>query len=167
MQRQGPCVLPRRDTRDRHEGFRMTRSMMLALVITTFAIGGFLMSCQSREADRDIALVIRKQVAKPTGWFQKRATVDDDDVQPLVRRFYKGRRYMPAWTHIDGPTGAARQLVEKIGEAPEHGLSLEQYDYERLRATMEKLTPGLPMTPAGKPEELAALDIELTRNFIK
>jgi hypothetical protein len=39
-----------------------------------------------RRIDRKIADVIRKQI-QPIGWFPKRATIDDDDIQPLVRRF--------------------------------------------------------------------------------
>lgn len=112
-------------------------------------------------------MVIRKQVAEPVGWFRKRATVDDDDIQPLVRRFYKGRKHLPAWTHINGPTADARELMRAIGEAPSQGLSLEQYDYERLKAAMDKLSPELRLGAAGKPAEMAALDIELTRNFLK
>src|SRR5262245_6329310 len=126
-----------------------------------------LQSCATREADHEIATAIRKQVALKGGWFRKRPTVDDDDIQPAVRKFYQDHRYLPAWTHIDGPTADARALVNKIGEAPEHGLDPKDYDFERLSGLMDALKPGVPLTKAGEPSDLAALDIELTRNFLK
>jgi murein L,D-transpeptidase YcbB/YkuD len=136
---------------------------MFLLGLVSLVGAALLLGCASSDADREIALAIRKQVAEPSGWFQKRPTVDDDDVQPLVRRFYKGRKYFPAWTHIDGPTADARELLEAIDEAPQHGLSLEQYDYQRMRTAMEKPRP----LGRGEPADLAALDVELTRNFLK
>ena len=145
----------------------MTRRSIFSIGILLIACAALLQSCASREADREIAVVIRKQVGEPLGWFRKRATVDDDDIQPLVRRFYKARRYHPAWTHSGGPTADARELVREIGEAPHHGLSHEQYDYARLQKAMDELKPDLPLGAAGKPAELAALDIELTRNYLK
>lgn len=136
----------------------------LACVMTAAAL---LQGCASREADHEIAAAIRKQVATKGGWFRKRPTVDDDDIQPSVRAFYKARRYAPAWTHIDGPTGDARDLLAKIAAAPEHGLNSKDYDIERLNRLMDALKPGVPMTRAGEPTDLAGLDIELTRNFLK
>lgn len=137
---------------------------VMACVLTAAAL---LQGCASREADHEIAAAIRKQVVVKGGWFSKRPTIDDDDVQPAVRAFYKQRRYAPAWTHIDGPTGDARALLAKIAAAPEHGLDPKVYDYERLTSLMDALKPEVPMTRAGQPSDLAALDIEMTRNFLK
>ena len=142
--------------------------LLLALSFLTLMVAtALLQGCASREADQVIASAIRKQVAVKTGWFRKRATVDDDDIQPAVRAFYKERRYMPAWTHIDGPTSDARALVKKLGAASEHGLDAKYYDYDRLTGLMEALEPGVPMAKGGEPADMASLDVELTRNFLK
>ena len=141
--------------------------LLSALFAGVLIASALLQSCATREADQAIASAIRKQVAAKTGWFRKRATVDDDDIQPSVRAFYKQRRYLPAWTHIDGPTDDARALVKRIGEAPADGLDPKNYDVERLTELMEALKPGVPMTKGGEPADMAALDVELTRNFLK
>ena len=148
----------------------MRRPLPMLLAVSfaaTMVTSALLQSCASREADQLIASAIKKQVAVKTGWFRKRPTVDDDDIQPSVRAFYKQRKYQPAWTHIDGPTGDARALVEKIVAAPQHGLDAKDYDHERLTRLMKALESGAPMTRAGEPADLAALDVELTRNFLK
>jgi len=142
--------------------------LVLSLVLIAVMAGSALLqSCATREADHAIASAIRKQVGASFGWFRKRANIDDDDIQPAVRAFYKQRRYAPAWTHIDGPSDDARALVTKIGAASEHGLDPRHYDFERLSSLMQALKPGVPMAAAGEPADLAALDIELTRNFLK
>jgi len=141
---------------------------LLALpLVTMMAATALIQGCASREADQVIASAIRKQVAVKTGWFRKRATVDDDDIQPSVRAFYKERRYMPAWTHIGGPTADARALVKRLGDAPEHGLDPKHYDYDRLKSLMEALEPGVPATDGAQLADMASLDVELTRNFLK
>lgn len=113
-----------------------------------------------------IARTIRKQVAKPFLWF-RRATVDDDDIQPLVRRFYKNRSNLPAWTHLSGATGDARDLMTELAAAPEHGLRLEDYDVPSLRRRMDAAGGPLAAPSADRAANLAALDVELTRNFLK
>jgi murein L,D-transpeptidase YcbB/YkuD len=119
----------------------MTRRRLPLLGLLLLA-GALVHGCQSAETDREIAQLIRGQI-QPAGWFPKRATVDDDDMQPLVRRFYKARRYQPAWTHIDGPTNDARELLKSLVRSARKG------SIQRPR------------------REIAALDLELTRNFLK
>jgi len=142
----------------------MTRRRFPLLGLLLLA-GALVHGCQSAESDREIAQLIRKQI-QPAGWFPKRATVDDDDIQPLVRRFYKARRYLPAWTHIDGPTNDARELLQSLVRSQEEGLDPENYDVERLQAAMEKLH-GAGLSTESRTREIAALDLELTRNFLK
>lgn len=143
----------------------MTRRSLISHGLLWIVLALTALSCRSSESDGEIARVIRQRVG-PAGWFQKRATVDDDDIQPLVRRFYRNRKYLPAWTHIDGPTRDAGALLEALTNARAEGLNPAQYDVERLQQAIEKSgAPGLPTE--ARTAQAAALDIELTRNFLK
>src|SRR5690349_18949394 len=46
-----------------------------------------------------------------------RATIDADDVQPLVQRFYRARALRPAWTGPAGLTGDGRALVRVLEQS--------------------------------------------------
>jgi len=134
------------------------------LLAFLFFVSGLLHGCSTRKGDSRIALEIRHEVARPFRWFKK-ASVDDDDIQPLVRKFYLARRFQPAWTHDNGPTGDANELMKELAEAPDYGLRSEDYDLQRLETL--KSESGVVLGGEGKPKTLAALDIELTRNFLK
>src|SRR5262245_21432004 len=153
--RQGPCV----------SGRYMTRRHLFTTLGPCVLVCALLSGCWSVESDTETARVIHKQI-QPRGWFPKRPTVDDDDVQPLVRAFYKARSYRPAWAHVDGPTADARTLVRVLAASRDEGLDPNQYDVEDLSGEMEKLR-GLKLSSASQTNQIAALDVELTRNFLK
>lgn len=134
-------------------------SLCAALSLT-----GLLTGCSTNRDDQKIAAEIRRDVARPFRWFKK-PTLDDDDVQPLVRRFYEKRGFRPAWTRLGGPTDKAKDLLEVLAAAREHGLAPDDYDLARLRDLREKADP--PLGAEGDPDRLAALDVELTRNALK
>ncbi len=140
--------------------------LLLPLLIACVAALATLPGCSTGEGDRAIAQEIRRQVAKPFRWF-RRATVDDDDIQPLVRRFYRAHSNQPAWTHLRGPTDDARELMAELNAAPEHGLRPEDYDVPALQRRMEAVGNPLSAPTPARTADLAALDVELTRNFLK
>ncbi len=144
----------------------MTRpvyGLAVAMVIGTIALT--LHGCSPRD-DGPITAAIAKQVARPFRWFRK-PTVDDDDIQPMVRRFYKIRGNRPAWTHMNGPTSNAQELLEELSEAPSSGLLPQDYDFDSLARKSDDLPKALPGADVARARALAALDVSLTRNFLK
>src|SRR5437773_10169381 len=61
-------------------------------------------------AERRVQAAIRREVKQGVPLLG-RPTVDADDLQPLVRRFYRRRGFHPAWPVGLGPTRDARALV--------------------------------------------------------
>ena len=92
-----------------------------------------------------------------------RPTVDADDIQPLVRRFYRERGFRPAWTDGRHPVSDAHDLVEALKQAPREGLDLAAYSPARMDSVMRDVDPGL-LGPSPSAHALAALDLNLTRS---
>ena len=107
---------------------------------------------------------IKRQLGQGFRLF-RRPTVDADDLQPLVRRFYRGRGFRPAWTSGRGPTADARLLRRALDQAPREGLDPSTYALGRIDSLMKRATPRFlgPRTPT---RSLAALDLLLTRAFL-
>ena len=143
---------------------RMSRLSVWLLIATLIGLSGLLPGCSTRKGDRSIALEIRREVARPFRWFKK-PSVDDDDIQPLVRKFYEKRSYSPAWTHLTGATDDAKDLIKELSQAGDHGLRPADYDVARIEELSGKVDQ--PLGAGAEPATLATLDIELTRNFLK
>lgn len=83
------------------------------------------------------------------------AAVDDAD----LTRFYRENDYAPIWT--DGSEIAKRRLqalFHAIAMAEYHGLPLERYQADRLRARISAI---------GNIEESGAVDVAISRTFLK
>jgi hypothetical protein len=51
----------------------------------------------------------------------------------------QGPPVSPAWTHIDGPTNDARELLTALTDSRSEGLDPTHYDVERLHDAIEKM----------------------------
>ena len=138
------------------------RSASVGLALAALILSGCGGGSKSEQAVR---AALKKQVRQGVRLF-RRPTVDVDDIQPLARRFYRERGFRPTWTSSRGPTADATELVEALEAAPREGLDPAAYDVERIRSSMEKAHAGL-LGPASKPTDLAALDLLLTRTFLR
>ena len=107
---------------------------------------------------------LRRELRAGFHWFG-RPTVDADDLQPVVRRFYQARGFDPAWTDGRRPTGDARSLLQSIDEAAKEGIDPEKYRPERLRGLMKSADAGL-IGPPPSAHALSTLDLQLTRAFL-
>src|SRR5947207_2198121 len=91
-----------------------------------------LAGCAAPGSDGAVRLALRKVMRERVRSLHQ-ATVDMDDVQPLARRFYRRRKFQPAWTHARGPTDEARELVAEEEGSAREGLDPANYDVERTR----------------------------------
>jgi murein L,D-transpeptidase YcbB/YkuD len=133
----------------------------VGLVATALLAG-----CAPGKTDRAIAQHIKRSLVGRFPWSHL-PTVDDDDIQPLLRRFYRARRYRPAWVHATGPSAQAREMLKRFAHARDHGLDPDDYELDDLKRMMKHSGWGLPVGPEGDPRALAALDVELSRNALK
>jgi len=76
----------------------------------------------------------------------------------MLRRFYAGRGYVPAWTQGGRPSHQAQEAVALLEHAPQKGLVSADYDTARLEDRIRIL--GTSSAPSA--EDLAAFDIRLT-----
>lgn len=74
-------------------------------------------------------------------------------------QFYRLRNYRPAWIHTEGPAWSS--LLEAIASIEEHGLSADDYHFQRLQNLMADSVPA-----SYKPSDYAALDIILSDAFL-
>lgn len=90
-----------------------------------------------------------------------RAVVWDD-----VEAFYRPRQMRPVWVNRAGPLPRAAVAIRLLGTAPEHALSVADYDHDALGRQHAELTAtgteGLP-PPA---QALAAFETRLTAAFL-
>ncbi len=118
----------------------------------------------SGKSDQAISASLKKQLDQGVRLF-RRPTVDIDDLQPLARAFYRGRKFVPAWVTSRGATDDAKQLMEAIAATPEQGLDPANYAADSIRIAVKDVEAGM-MGPASDAGRLAALDLRLTRTFL-
>lgn len=139
------------------------RRPLLAFAIA-LALGGAVAGCSNPKADQAVRAALKRELGQGIRWF-RRPTVDVDDVQPIVRRFYRGRKHRPAWTHARGPKDEARDLTRILHEADHEGLDPRLYGLRRIDSLMKATDVGL-IGPSPPPRLLARLDLILTRAFL-
>ena len=132
--------------------------LLLALAAATTGCG------TNPEAEARLRVELRRQVRAPFRWF-RRPTVDADDVQPIVRRFYARRNYAPAWTDARGPHQDAKNLIAALHEAPRDGLDPKVYQVDRIDSLVQAIDAG-PLEPTPAARRVARLDVLLTRAFL-
>ncbi|HTM58389.1 MAG TPA: hypothetical protein VL123_08250, partial [Candidatus Udaeobacter sp.] len=144
----------------------MRRRVPHALVAAAFlTFAAFPLGCDtSPQPAHAVRSELRRELRARFHWFG-RPTVDADDLQPVVRRFYQSRGFDPAWTDGRRPTGDARALLAALDAAPQQGIDPGKYGPERLRELMKNADAGL-VGPAPSARALATLDIQLTRAFL-
>lgn len=97
------------------------------------------------------------QAASPVARHVEQALVRGSGA--IERSFYASRGYAPVWLAPDGSaTEGARALLDWVGEADAHALPSRRYDASGLAARLG----GAPT-----PREAGALEIELTRLFVR
>ena len=84
------------------------------------------------------------------------------DMEPLVREIYDASGWQALWVNTGGP-GAADVALGAFLAAADHGLDPETYDYLTLR----KRTRGLKRDTLQLLQELAGLELELTKNIVR
>jgi murein L,D-transpeptidase YcbB/YkuD len=88
-----------------------------------------------------------------------------------IRQAYKDSEWQPIWLTQSEPTGQARALLRQLCEAPNEGLSREQYDTQALIDRLESLylapDRDAPVADSAGYAALAAADVELTRTFLQ
>ncbi|HET7251497.1 MAG TPA: L,D-transpeptidase family protein [Gemmatimonadales bacterium] len=102
-------------------------------------------------------------------WFRSTtepAAVDNHDVGPIVQRFYRLRRWEPAWSDARGPNGNARELADVLAHAGDEGLDPREYDAAAVSDGLDKLKQSV-IGGAPDPAQLAAYDLLLTRSCLK
>ncbi len=116
------------------------------------------------QAERRVRSELRRQLGQGFHLF-RRPTVDADDIQPLVLRFYRQRQFRPVWTDGNGPTRDARDLIQALEDAPREGLDGSEYVPDHIDLLMKQMNRGL-LGPRPPARELAAFDLKLTRPFL-
>jgi murein L,D-transpeptidase YcbB/YkuD len=81
----------------------------------------------------------------------------------LVKQIYEDRQYRPLWVGIRPVPQRTRELIASLCDAEREGLRPEDYRLGELRRTLERLRPSLEKE---RPEAVAVLDLELTRQFL-
>jgi len=111
--------------------------------------------------DNELRAIIKNRI---TGW----QTISDEIAAGeelyaalLVKNFYKGRDYKPAWSE-NGHLMQADTLIWAVEEAYGDGLSPDFYHLDRIKSLMEKVGRESPPDPA----ELCDLDILMTDAFL-
>jgi murein L,D-transpeptidase YcbB/YkuD len=115
-----------------------------------------------QQSDSSPGLLIKKRI---TEWRTTSGTVIEGEriyTPVLVKSFYEGRQYQPAWSR-DGHLMQAGMLIRAVEEAYGDGLTPDYYHLQRLKtlvaqAEREKERPD--------PMRLGALDILLTDAFL-
>jgi L,D-transpeptidase YcbB len=82
----------------------------------------------------------------------------------LVRQIYQDRQYRPLWVGGRGVPARTREFIASLCNAEREGLPSADYRVGELRATVERLRSSLDKR---RPEALAVLDLELTRQFLE
>ena len=151
----------------RESALRPHASIASLILISTLLvlIAGLATGCgQESRSERAVRSELKRQLGQRLRLFG-RPTLDADDIQPLVRRFYRGRKFRPAWTDGRGPSRDASALIQALGDAPREGLDPAAYPPERIDSLMKITSAGL-IGPPPSARALAALDLRLTRAFL-
>jgi murein L,D-transpeptidase YcbB/YkuD len=114
-----------------------------------------------KSPDPGLSILIKK---KTTGWKASRQTVLGSEPvysYVLVKSFYEGRKYQPAWVE-DGSMTQADVLLKAIEETYDDGLTPAYYHLKLIRSLTARVKKGLISDRA----RLADLDVLLTDAFI-
>ena len=91
-----------------------------------------------------------------------RGQIADRDMAALLREFYDGRSFSPAWN-----SEQAKTLVRIIREASQEGLDPDQYNLSRIEGLMGPVGQGEDSGEADGSERAADLDLLLTETYLK
>lgn len=109
-------------------------------------------------APERVAAVLAARLATPE------PPAERDSLEREVRGFYARRHHRPAWSDGRRPGASAFACAEGLARAAREGLDPRDYGGAALGATCERLRR---VWPAAAPESLAALELALTRGFLR
>jgi len=87
-------------------------------------------------------------------------------VTGMLKRFYRNRGFMPAWSGPGGLTAQAGELVEAVSNAPEEGLRPGDYPLGTISALSEGMRLSIERGSQPGPALVADLDVLMTATFI-
>lgn len=90
------------------------------------------------------------------------------EMRGLVTRFYRERDWQPAWFHGSTPRSAARELLDALPVAADHGLNPAHYEIDGLAGMLGVLAHSRlrPLTPAPDAARIAEIDHLLTDTWL-
>ena len=142
----------------------MVKGIAVLLFITIFLLPNVFASEDSssfERADSGLSMLIKERA---TGWKISSKTVFGGEPvysAVLVKSFYEGRKYRPAWVE-DGRLTQADMLIRAIEETYGDGLTPDYYHLSMIRSLTARVKKGLISDRAS----LADLDLLLTDAFI-
>lgn len=90
------------------------------------------------------------------------------EIEKDVRQFYERADYWPAWFDGTRPKAGWDDLLRTFERVQKQGLDPEAYDLDDLRARRgQAQKTGLLRRESFAPAEVAAIDVELTRAFLR
>jgi murein L,D-transpeptidase YcbB/YkuD len=142
----------------------IVKGITVSLFITAFLLANFFAfkgNSSHAKTDSDLSTLIKRRV---TGWKIWPKTVFGGEAiysYVLVKHFYSGRRYQPAWVE-DGHLIQADVLIKAIEETYGDGLTPDYYHLKLVRSLAERVNKGL----ISGQSRLVDLDLLLTDAFI-
>ena len=142
----------------------MTKGIAVLLFMTVFLLPNVFASESSssfERADSELSIFIKKRT---TGWKISSKTVFGGEPiysAVLVKSFYEGRKYRPAWVE-DGRLTQADMILRAVEETYGDGLTPDYYHLKLIRSLVARVKKGSFSDRA----RLADLDLLLTDAFI-
>ena len=140
------------------KGIAVLLAITIFLLLNAFASGS---SSSSDRADSDVGTFIKKRT---TGWkISSRTVLGAEPIYSsvLVKSFYEGRKYRPAWVE-NGNLPQADMLIRAIEETYGDGLTPAYYHLKLIKSLVARAKKGSFSDPARR----ADLDLLLTDAFI-
>jgi murein L,D-transpeptidase YcbB/YkuD len=84
----------------------------------------------------------------------------------MLKRFYRNRNYMPAWSSYGGPFADIDDLIEAVQRAYEEGLNPEDYSIVEIESLADAQRRGMESGMTPDPAVMADLDLLATDTFL-